>query len=94
MNYQNSVHEEFNLPPEISISSLWSVVGVGRISMRLSTFEIRNSFISVFLFMDSILKNSATINNMEIKDRNEEPLWRTSPHLAEDFLFSSMMDSS
>jgi len=45
--------------------------------MRLSTFEIRSSFISVLLFIDSILRNSATINKIEIKGRKEEPLWRT-----------------
>ena len=62
--------------------------------MRLSTFEIRISFISVFLFIDSILKNSAAINNNEIKDRNEEPFWRTSPHLEEVFVFGSMIGSN
>jgi len=58
----------------VFISFLWFVVSDYPISMRLSTLEIRSSFISVFLFIDSILKNSATINNNEIKDRNEEPL--------------------
>ena len=64
------------------------------ISMRFSTFEIRSSFISVFLFIDSILKNSATINKNEINDRNDAPLWRTSPHLEEVFLFGSMIGSN
>ena len=61
--------------------------------MLLSTLEIRSSLISVFLFIDSILINSITINKIEIKDRDEEPLWRTSPHL-EEVLFSSMIGSN
>ena len=61
--------------------------------MQLSTLEIRSSFIVVLVLIDSILKNSAIINKNEIKDRNEEPLWRTSPHLEEVFLFGSMIGS-
>ena len=62
------------VPLDVPISSLGCVVCGDRFSKRLSTFEIRNLFISVFLLIDSILKNSATINNMEIKDKTEEPL--------------------
>ena len=84
----------FYLLSGVSISFLWSSVRGDPILMRLSTMEIRMSFISVFLFIDSILKNSATINNNEIKDRYEEPFWRTSPHLEEVFLFGSMIGSN
>ena len=83
----------FYLLSGASISFLWSVVCGDPISKLLSTFEIRNSLISVFLLIDSILKNSATVNNNEIKDRNEEPLWKTSPHLEEVFLLVSMIGS-
>ena len=83
----------FYLLSGVSISFLLSVVcgdPASMLSMRLSTLEIRNSFISVFLFINSILKNIATISNIEIKDRSEEPLWRTSAHL-EVFLLGSMI---
>ena len=86
--------EVFYLHSGVSISFLWCVVCGDPISLQLSTFEIRSSFISVFLFIDSILKNSATINNNEIKDRNDAPLWTTSPHLEEVFLFGSMIGSN
>ena len=77
--------------PVFRICFLWYVVCDDPILMQLSTLEIRSSFISVFLFIDSILKNSATINKNEIKDRNEEPLLTTSPHLEVVFLFGSMI---
>ena len=94
MNKTDNQKEVVYLHSGVIISFLWSVVCCDLISMRLSTFEIRSSFISVFLLIDSILKNSATINNNEIKDRNEEPLCRTSPHLEEVFLFGSMIGSN
>lgn len=83
----------FYLLAGVSICFLWYVVCDDLILMQLSTLEIRSSFISVFLFIDSILRNSATINTNQIKDGKEEPLWRTSVHLEEVFLFRSMIGS-
>ena len=60
----------------------------------LSTSEMRSSFIFVFLFIVSILKNSATISRIETKERIKEHLRKASfEHFAEGFFVESIVAS-
>ena len=63
--------------------------------MQLSTAEMQSSFISVLLFIISILKNSAKMSRIEMKERTEEPLRKASlEHFAEGFLVGSIRVAS